>query len=72
MAKLASNTKTESKRNTLSTTSNLHRVIFDSILLITICTIKTSADIEKYIYEYIDNQIHIKYTYRLPKDDICF
>ena len=71
-AQSASNPKTESKRNTLTTTSNLYRVIFDSILLFTISTIKNSADIKKYIYEYTDNQIHIKYTYRLPKDCICF
>ena len=47
-----------------STTSNLHRVIFDNI---SISTIKTSVRIKKYIYKYTDNQIHIKYTYRLPK-----
>ena len=61
---LASNPQTESKRNTWTTISNLHKVIFDKI---TISTIKTSVDIKKYIYKYTDNQVHINYTYRLPK-----
>ena len=61
---LASNPQTESKRNTRTTISNLHKVIFDNI---TISTIKTSVDIKKYIYKYTDNQVHINYTYRLPK-----
>ena len=61
---LASNPQTESKRNTQTTISNLHKVIFDNI---TISTIKTSVDIKKYIYKYTDNEVHISYTYRLPK-----
>ena len=52
--------KQKNKRNTLTTTNNLHRVIFDNI---TISTIKTSVDIKRYIYKYTDNQIHIKYTW---------
>ena len=56
-AESASNPQTESKINTLTTTSNLHRVIFYNNR---ISTIKTSVDIKKYIYKYTDNQIHIK------------
>ena len=67
-AESASNPHPKNKKDTLTTTSNLHRVIFDNI---TISTIKTSVDIKKYIYKYNDNQIHIKYTYRLPKGSIC-
>ena len=64
----APNPQTESKRNTPTTTINLHRVIFDNI---TISTIKTSVDIKKYTYKDADYQIHIKYTYRLSKGGIC-
>ena len=67
-AELASNPQTESKRNAMTTTSNLHSVIFDSI---TISTIKNSVDIKKHIYKYTDNQIHTKYTCRLPNGGIC-
>ena len=35
-AELASNPQTESKRNAMTTTSNLHSVIFDSITISTI------------------------------------
>ena len=66
-AELASNPQTESKINTLTTTSNLHRVTFDNI---SISTIKTSIDI-KNISKNIQIIIHIKYTYRLPKGGIC-
>ena len=58
-AELALNPQTKN-RNTLTTTSSLHRVIFDNII---ISTIKTSVDIKRYIYKYTDNQIHIKYTW---------
>ena len=67
-AESASNPQTESKINTLTATSNLNRVIFDSI---SISTMKSLVDINKYMCKYRDNQIHIKYTYRLPKGDIC-
>ena len=58
-AELALNPQTKN-RNTLTTTSSLHRVIFDNII---ISTIKTSVGIKRYIYKYTDNQIHIKYTW---------
>ena len=67
-AESASNPQAESHINTLTTTNNLHRAIFDNI---SISTIKTSVDIKKYIYKYTDNQIHIEYTYRLSKGGIC-
>ena len=52
-AESASNPQTKNKRKTLN--GNLHRVIFDNIL---ISTIKTSVDIKKYVYKYTtDNQI---------------
>ena len=51
-AESASNSQTENKRNILTATSNLHRVIFDNI---TISTIKTSVDIKRYVYKYTDN-----------------
>ena len=55
----APNPQTESKRNTPTTTINLHRVIFDNITISTIT------------YKDADYQIHIKYTYRLSKGGIC-
>ena len=61
---LALNPQTESKRNTRTTISNLHKVIFVNI---TISTIKTSVDIKKYIYKYTDNQVHIKFTLSYQK-----
>ena len=70
-AESASNSQTKNKKNNnnnMTTTSNFCRVIFDNI---TISTIKILVGMKRYIYKYTDNQIHIKYTYRILKVSIC-